>query len=65
MLQTGAFTDFSAGGKVKIVREGVDGTKHTLEINVQKILKDGDFTSDPKLQSEDVIIVPGKIFSVF
>ncbi|MBU0677873.1 MAG: SLBB domain-containing protein [Verrucomicrobia bacterium] len=61
ILNSGGFTDFANTGKVKLIREGPDGSKQSLAVNVGRILKTGEFENDVPLEAGDVIIVPERI----
>ncbi len=61
LLTGGGFTKFANTARVRILREGPDRTKQTLEVDVGKILKTGDFDNDVPLRDEDVVIVPERM----
>ncbi len=63
ILQAGGLGKFANGAAIKIQRKAADGSTQTLICDVDKILKTGNFDLDIPLQDEDVIMVPGKIFS--
>ncbi len=63
ILQRGGLGKFSNGSAVRIQRKSPDGNTQTLVFNVDEILESGNFDRDLPLQDEDVIMVPGKIFS--
>lgn len=63
ILQRGGLGKFSNGAAVRIQRKSPDGTTQTLVYDVDQILDSGNFDQDLPLQDEDVIMVPGKIFS--
>jgi len=63
ILQRGGLGKFSDASAIKIQRKSPDGTTKTVVFNADKILKSGDFEKDMPLQDEDVIMVPGKLFS--
>ena len=65
ILQRGGLTKFSNGSAVRIQRKAPDGTMQTLVVDVDKILKGGQFDEDVPLQNEDVIIIPQRIFNIF
>lgn len=48
--------------RVKVLRRAPDGTKQTLVVNVERILKTGSFEEDVPLRDDDVILIPEKIF---
>lgn len=60
ILARGGATEFAYPKSVQIQRFTADGTKKTLEVDVQSILENGDFENDVPLQDGDVIIVPEK-----
>lgn len=62
LLTSGGLTKFANAGKVRIQRTAPDGSKQTLVVDVEKILKTGSFEDDVTLQNEDVIIVPERVF---
>jgi polysaccharide export outer membrane protein len=61
LLTGGGFTKFANESRVKILRTGPDGGKQTMEVDVARILKTGDFEDDVPLRNEDVIIVPERL----
>ncbi len=63
VLARGGLAKFSNGSAVKIQRKAPDGSTQTLTIDVDKILKSGNFDLDVPLQDNDVIIIPQKLFS--
>jgi len=62
ILQRGGLSKFSNGSSVRIQRKAPDGSLQTLEVNVDRILKTGNFDKDVPLQDEDVIIIPERMF---
>ena len=64
ILENGGLGEFGDGGRVKVLRTAPDGSKQTLVVDVNRILKDGDFESDVQLRNEDVIIVPERMFAL-
>lgn len=62
LLTSGGFTKFANTAKVKVLRQGPDGGKQTMEVDVARILKTGKFEEDVPLRNEDVIIVPERFF---
>lgn len=61
ILSAGGISNFGDGTKVKILRTAPDGSKQSLTVNVDKILKTGAFEDDMQLRNDDVIIVPERI----
>lgn len=62
LLTSGGFTKYANTSKVKVLRQGPDGGKQTMEVDVARILKTGKFEEDVPLRNEDVIIVPERFF---
>jgi len=62
ILARGGATEFAYPQSVQIIRRAPDGSKKTLEVDVQQILDRGNFEADVPLQDGDVIIVPEKTF---
>lgn len=60
ILARGGATEFAYPKSVQVQRRAPDGSKKTVQVNVQEILERGDFDSDIPLQDGDVIIVPEK-----
>lgn len=62
ILGVGGMSQFADGSKVKILRTAPDGSKQSLLVDVERILKKGLFEEDVQLRNEDVIIVPERGF---
>lgn len=62
LLAYGGIPRFGDGKRVKLLRFAPDGSKQTLVIDVEHILKTGAFEKDVPLKNEDVVIVPETIF---
>ena len=60
IAQTGGFTDFAKSSAVTIHRAGK--TKQVLKVDVDAIIKDGDFAKDVDLQDGDIIFVSERMF---
>lgn len=61
LLTGGGFTKFAKTSQVRIQRTGPDGKRQTMEVDVERILKTGNFDEDVPLRNEDVIIVPERL----
>lgn len=61
LLTGGGFSKYANTSRVKVLRTGPDGGKQTMEVDVARILKTGDFNDDVPLRNEDVIIVPERL----
>lgn len=60
VLEAGGGTEFSRLSAVQILRMAPNGSRKTLEVDVGKILKTGNFDEDVPLQDGDVVIIPEK-----
>ena len=62
ILRAGGFGDFANERKVEVVRAnpGTNGDKQTIEMDMKKILEDGQTEKDIVLQPGDYIIVPSR-----
>jgi polysaccharide biosynthesis/export protein len=58
ILAYGNIPKFADGKRVKLLRFAPDGTKQTMIVDVENILKNGSFENDVPLKNEDVVIVP-------
>jgi polysaccharide export outer membrane protein len=63
ILQAGGLGKFANTSSIRIQRKSPDGSTQTLVFDAERILKTGNFDKDLPLQDEDVIMVPGRIFS--
>lgn len=61
LLSGGGFTKFANTSRVRVQRTGPDGKRQTMEVDVARILKTGNFDEDVPLRNEDVIIVPERV----
>lgn len=64
IMNAGGIDKFGNDSKVKVLRDGPDGNKQTIEVDVGRILKTGLFEDDLPLRAGDVVIVPERIFSI-
>ena len=58
ILAYGGIPRFADGKRVKLVRFAPDGSKQSMIVDVESILKTGSFEKDVPLKNEDVVIVP-------
>ena len=58
ILAYGGIPRFADGKRVKLLRFAPDGSKQSLIVDVETILKTGAFEKDVPLKNEDVVIVP-------
>jgi polysaccharide export outer membrane protein len=61
IIAAGNLDTFGNGGKVQLIRYDGTGKKYKTYINVDRIMKRGEFEKDIPLQAGDWIIVPEKI----
>lgn len=63
ILRAGGFTDFANKKKVRLVRASPDGTRETLELNMENILERGRIEEDVTLRPDDFLIVPARLIN--
>ena len=63
IIAAGNFSLFGNGGKVQLIRYDAEGKKYITVINVDRIMKQGEFEKDIAVQSGDWIIVPEKLIN--
>ncbi|WP_037026880.1 XrtA/PEP-CTERM system exopolysaccharide export protein [Psychromonas aquimarina] len=61
VLQAGSLTSFADGDAALLYRKTKDGTKR-YSIQIDKIIKKGDITTNYELQPSDILIVPESLF---
>ncbi|WP_019613729.1 XrtA/PEP-CTERM system exopolysaccharide export protein [Psychromonas ossibalaenae] len=61
VLQAGSLTAFADGDSALLYRKTKDGTKR-YSIQIDKIIKKGDISTNYELQPSDILIVPESIF---
>jgi protein involved in polysaccharide export with SLBB domain len=60
ILAAGGIATFGDGSKVRVLRYDANGKKFETRVNVDRIMKNGDFEKDIVIQNGDWIIVPEK-----
>ncbi len=60
ILLAGGPAGGAALGRIKIIRPLSDGNIRTIEVNLQRFLKEGDPLSNPKLQPGDTVHLPAQ-----
>jgi len=63
IIAAGNFATFANGGKVQLIRYDKAGKKFITYINVDRIMKRGEFETDIQVQDGDWIIVPEKLIN--
>ena len=60
IIAAGGIATFGNGAKVRVLRYDANGKKFETRVNVERIMKNGDFEKDIVIQNGDWIIVPEK-----
>ncbi|HVM60593.1 MAG TPA: polysaccharide biosynthesis/export family protein [Verrucomicrobiae bacterium] len=63
IIAAGNFATFANGGKVQLIRYDKTGKKFVTYIDVDRIMKRGEFEKDLQVQDGDWIIVPEKLIN--
>ena len=63
IIAAGNFATFANGGKVQLIRYNEAGKKYVTYVDVDRIMKRGEFEKDIQVQSGDWIIVPEKLIN--
>lgn len=63
ILRAGGFTDFANKKKVRLVRTNPDGSRETMELNMEDILERGKIEQDVTLRPDDFLIVPARLIN--
>jgi len=63
IIAAGNFATFANGGKVQLIRYDKTGKKYLTYIDVDRIMKRGEFETDIQVQDGDWIIVPEKLIN--
>ncbi len=63
LLSAGGLGRFANDRRVRIMREGPDGAKQQMEVDVGRILRTGAFEDDVPLLDGDVVIVPERLIT--
>ena len=63
IIAAGNFATFANGGKVQLIRYNEAGKKYITYIDVDRIMKRGEFERDLQVQNGDWIIVPEKLIN--
>jgi len=61
MIAVGGLTEFAAGNRAKIVREGSEGTTK-IETRLDDLLQDGDISANVEMKPGDILIIPQSWF---
>lgn len=65
MFKMGKLPPYANGKAIKIVRRQPDGSETEIEVNVEKLLKEGKPEDDVPLENRDRIIVPARRLQFF
>ena len=63
IIAAGNFATFANGGKVQLIRYNEAGKKYITYVDVDRIMKRGEFEKDISVQNGDWIIVPEKLIN--
>ena len=63
IIAAGNFATFANGGKVQLIRYNEAGKKYVTYVDVDRIMKRGEFEKDVQVQNGDWIIVPEKLIN--
>ena len=63
IIAAGNFATFANGGKVQLIRYNEAGQKYVTYVDVDRIMKRGEFEKDIQVQNGDWIIVPEKLIN--
>lgn len=61
MIEVGGLTEFAAGNRAKIVRQGPNGSEE-IEARLDDLLQDGDITANVGMRPGDILIIPQSWF---
>ena len=61
MIDVGGLTEFAAGNRAKIVRQGPDGEVE-IKVRLNDLLNEGDTDQNIPMQPGDVLIIPLSYF---
>ncbi len=61
MIAVGGITDFAAGNRATLLRNGPDG-KQQLALRIRDLLRRGDVSANVEVQPGDVIVIPESYF---
>ncbi|GJJ03170.1 sugar ABC transporter substrate-binding protein [Duganella rhizosphaerae] len=61
LIAVGGVTDFAAGNKANIIRT-VNGTRQSLPVRLQDLLRDGDISANVAVLPGDVLVIPESWF---
>jgi len=63
IIAAGNFANFANGGKVQLIRYDKSGKKYLTHIDVDRIMRRGEFEKDIPVQDGDWIVVPEKLIN--
>jgi polysaccharide export outer membrane protein len=62
VLAVGGLTQFAAGNRAKIVRQGEDGKTVEIKVKLESLVRKGKIEENVPLKPGDVLIVPASLF---
>lgn len=57
MIAVGGLTEFADGNNAKLIRV-IDGRKHSFDIKIDELVKEGDITQNVDMLPGDIVIIP-------
>ena len=62
ILQVGGLSEFAAGNRATLVRQGENGKSERIRLRLQDLVKKGKAEADVNLKPGDMIVVPESVF---
>jgi polysaccharide export outer membrane protein len=63
MIATGGLTEFAAGNRARLIRtDKATGARQEFNLQISRLLKDGDSSANVRIEPGDVIIIPESVF---
>ena len=62
ILQVGGLSEFAAGNRATLVREGANGKSERIRLRLQDLVKKGKTETNVELRPGDMIVVPESVF---
>jgi polysaccharide export outer membrane protein len=62
LLAVGGLTEFAAGNRARLIREGPDGKERELKVRLKDLLTRGRLDQNLEVRPGDVLIVPESVF---
>ena len=62
MIATKGLTKYASGNRAVIVRVDPDGKRHSINVRLSDLIKDGDITQNLEMAPGDTLIIPQSWF---